>query len=79
MTGAMSPNMLPVWMRPLWPIFNILMRDDGGKSAAKASRSSVYTASSPELAGESSLYLNTNSKRSKWPKDSSAQHNRKEI
>jgi NAD(P)-dependent dehydrogenase (short-subunit alcohol dehydrogenase family) len=69
MTGAMTPDMLPFAMRLIWPIFKIIMRDDGGKSAAKASRSSVFAASSPELAGETGIYLNTNSKRARWSPD----------
>jgi NAD(P)-dependent dehydrogenase (short-subunit alcohol dehydrogenase family) len=79
MTGAMSPAMLPSWMRLFWPVFKFVMRDDGGKSAAKASRSSVYAASSRELVGESGIYLDTNSKRKNWSADILDDHKRKEI
>lgn len=79
MTGAMTRDMLPFAMRLIWPIFKIIMRDDGGKSAAKASRSSVYAASSVELAGESGIYLDTNSKRKNWSADILDEAKRKEI
>jgi NAD(P)-dependent dehydrogenase (short-subunit alcohol dehydrogenase family) len=76
MTGAMTPDMVPLALRLVWPIFRYIMRDDGGKSAARASRSSVYAASTPDLAGETGIYLNTNSKRANWPKDSLKESNR---
>lgn len=79
MTGAMTPDMLPWAMRLVWPIFKFVMRADGGKSAAKASRSSVYAASSSELAGESGLYLDTNSQRKNWSADILDEGKRKEI
>lgn len=79
MTGAMTPDMVPLAIRLIWPIFKIVMRDDGGKSVAKASRSSVYAASSPELAGETGIYLDTNSKRKNWSADSLDESKRKEI
>jgi NAD(P)-dependent dehydrogenase (short-subunit alcohol dehydrogenase family) len=76
MTGAMTPDTVPFALRLVWPIFKYIMRDDGGKSAAKASRSSVYAASTPELAGESGLYIATNSKRANWSKDILKESNR---
>jgi NAD(P)-dependent dehydrogenase (short-subunit alcohol dehydrogenase family) len=76
MTGAMTPDMVPLAMRLVWPIFKYIMRDHGGKSAARASRSSVYAASTPEIAGETGLYINTNSKRASWPKDILKESNR---
>jgi len=51
MTGAMTPAMLPFPMRLLWPVFKLVMRPDGGKGAERASRSSVWAATSPELEG----------------------------
>ncbi|NJM07169.1 SDR family NAD(P)-dependent oxidoreductase [Candidatus Gracilibacteria bacterium] len=68
MTGAMTPEMLPPALRLAWPIFRLLMRDDRGLSATKAARSSVFLAASPELAGVSGHYYDTNSKRVAWPK-----------
>lgn len=47
MTQALTPTSLPTVMRLTWPALKALyMRDDGGKSAAKASQSSVYLATS---------------------------------
>ena len=51
MTRAMTSSMVPWWMRPLWPLFSRRMADDGGHSAAKASRSSVWAATNAELEG----------------------------
>jgi broad-specificity NMP kinase len=48
-------------------------------TAARASRSSVYVASSLELAGESGIYLDTNNKRKNWSADILDDAKRKEI
>jgi NAD(P)-dependent dehydrogenase (short-subunit alcohol dehydrogenase family) len=66
MTRSVTPEMLPGFMRFLFPIFKLAVREDGGKSAAKASRSSVYLASSPEVEGVSGKYFDTNSKAAEW-------------
>lgn len=60
MTGALSPDSLPWWMRPFWPVFRSFMqKDDGGKSAAKAARSSIWAATTPELEGVHGRYYDT--------------------
>lgn len=70
MTQALSPSALPPVIRLTWPVLKSLyMRDDGGKSAAKAAQSSVYLATSPALNGVSGQYFGTNSKPLDWPKD----------
>jgi NAD(P)-dependent dehydrogenase (short-subunit alcohol dehydrogenase family) len=70
MTQALSPSSLPTVMRLTWPVLKSLyMRDDGGKSAAKASQSSVYLATSPEVDGVSGQYFSSSSKPMEWPKD----------
>lgn len=52
MSAGITPGSLPWWMFPLWPVFRLVMqRDDGGKSAARASRSSVWAATSPDVEG----------------------------
>ncbi|MFN8413388.1 MAG: hypothetical protein U0Z26_19520 [Anaerolineales bacterium] len=51
MTRSVTPEMLPRAMRWMFPVFKLMVRDDGGKSAAKAARSSVHLASSPEVEG----------------------------
>ena len=65
MTQAMTPSMLPGFMRPFWAIFSsIMQKQDGGAGAAKAARSSILAASSDELAGQTGLMLGTNGKPS---------------
>ena len=49
MTQSVTPQMLPGFMKNLFPLFKFLVRPDGGKSAAKASRSSVYLATSGDV------------------------------
>jgi NAD(P)-dependent dehydrogenase (short-subunit alcohol dehydrogenase family) len=61
MTRAMTPSSLPWFLRPAWPVFRFLIpKDDGGKSAAKAARSSVFAATTDRLRGESGTYIDMN-------------------
>ena len=61
MTQAMTPSSLPWFMRPAWPVFRILIpKSDGGKSAEKAARSSVFAATTDTLEGKGGLYVDTN-------------------
>jgi NAD(P)-dependent dehydrogenase (short-subunit alcohol dehydrogenase family) len=70
MTQALSPSALPPVMRLTWPVLkSMYMRDDSGKSAAKAAQSSVYLAASPDVEGITGRYFNTSSKPMDWPKD----------
>ncbi|MBI5944598.1 MAG: SDR family oxidoreductase [Chloroflexi bacterium] len=66
MTRSVTPEMLPRAMRWMFPVFKFMTRDDGGKSATKASRSSVYLASSPEVEGVTGKYFDTNCKEAAW-------------
>jgi NAD(P)-dependent dehydrogenase (short-subunit alcohol dehydrogenase family) len=66
MTRNMTPAMLPPIMRLLWPVFRLFMSNT---KPAKAARSSVYLASSPEVEGVSRAFFNTNSRKTDWPKD----------
>ena len=66
MTRSVTSEMLPRAMRWMFPIFKLLVREDGGKSAAKAARSSVYLASSPEVEGVTGKYFDTNCKEAAW-------------
>ena len=62
MTQAMTPSSLPWYLRPAWPVFRVLVpKDDGGKSAALAARSTVFAALSKSLAGRSWSYIDTHS------------------
>lgn len=63
MTRAMTAKSLPWFMRPAFPLFKMMMQgEDGGKSAEKASRSSVYAATTMDLSGKYGLYVDTNSR-----------------
>ncbi len=67
MTQSVTAAMLPGFMRFAFPLFKLMVRPDGGKSAAKASRSSVYLASSKAVEGLSGKYIDTNCKFCDWP------------
>lgn len=79
MTRSVTSEMLPSFMRLLWPLFKRVAREDGGQSAAKASRSSVYLATSVEVAGISGQYFDTNCKMVAWPKAVMDQETRQKI
>ena len=68
MTQSVTPEMAPGFMRLIWPLFKLATRPDGGQSAAKAARSSIYLASSAEVEGVNGKYFDTNSKIVAWPK-----------
>ena len=42
MTRSLSVSSLPGLMKRMYPIFKILFQEDGGKSAAKAARSTIW-------------------------------------
>jgi NAD(P)-dependent dehydrogenase (short-subunit alcohol dehydrogenase family) len=65
MTAGMTPAMVPLWMRLFWPLFGVIM---GNASPARAARSSIFLASSPDVAGVTGAYYDTNSQRAAWPK-----------
>jgi len=67
MTQSVKPEMLPGLMRLMWPLFKLATRADGGKSAAKAARTSVYLASSAEVAGVNGEYFSPAGKVVDWP------------
>ncbi len=65
MSSAMTPAMVPWYMRLVWPLFGRMMAN---AHPDKAARSSIYLASSAEVEGISGNYYDTNSKLTKWPK-----------
>jgi NAD(P)-dependent dehydrogenase (short-subunit alcohol dehydrogenase family) len=79
MTQSVTADMLPGLMKIIFPLFKFFVRPDGGKSAEKASRSSVYLASSAEVEGKTQLYFDKNVKLTSWPKAATSQNNRKVI
>lgn len=63
MTGAMTRDSLAWYMRPAWPLMQrVMLKEDGGKSAAKAARSTIWAASTPSLDGVFGRYVDTASK-----------------
>jgi NAD(P)-dependent dehydrogenase (short-subunit alcohol dehydrogenase family) len=66
MTRAMTPATVPPFMRVMWPLFKPVM---AAAKPERAARSSVYLASDPRLAGVTGRYVNTRSRRARWPKD----------
>jgi NAD(P)-dependent dehydrogenase (short-subunit alcohol dehydrogenase family) len=60
MTTSLSRQGLPGPMKLMMPFFRWFFREDGGKSAAKAARSTIWAATSPDLDGVSGRYFDTN-------------------
>jgi len=67
MTQSVTPEMLPGFMRIIWPLFKLATRADRGQSAAKAARCSVYLASSAGVEGVNGKYFDTQSNMVDWP------------
>lgn len=67
MTQGVTPEMTPLILRIIWPIFKLLTRPDRGQSASKAARSSVYLAAAGETANLNGKYLNARCKEIPWP------------
>ncbi|MEM7532064.1 MAG: SDR family NAD(P)-dependent oxidoreductase [Chloroflexota bacterium] len=63
---SMSQNVkfsnFPWYARILYPLFRFLVRDDGGKGAQKAARSTIWAANAPEMESKSGQYFDTNCK-----------------
>jgi NAD(P)-dependent dehydrogenase (short-subunit alcohol dehydrogenase family) len=79
MTQNVTADMLPFLMRPIFPIFKLLVRPDNGKSAKKASRSSVYLASSKDVENKTGIYCDKNVQLKQMPKVVTDEYNRKYI
>ena len=65
MTRSLSAKGLPGPMKIMMPFFKIFFREDGGKSAWNASKSTVFAATDPSLEGITGRYFNTHSKEEK--------------
>jgi len=68
MTKSLSLSSLPGPMKLFYPCFKMLFREDGGKSAERASKSTFYASTSEELKGVSGKYFDMNSKEQKFHK-----------
>ncbi len=65
MTRSMSPDSLPGVMKLMYPLLKLLFKEDGGKSAEKAARSTIWGATSSEIDGVTGRYFNSESKELK--------------
>jgi NAD(P)-dependent dehydrogenase (short-subunit alcohol dehydrogenase family) len=79
MTQAMTPSMLPWFMRPMWPLFRTIMADDGGRGAQKAARSSIWAATTAELEGVSGRYFDTECRPAKLHKTIRDPENQRQV
>ncbi len=59
MTRSLSPGALPGLMKLAYPLLRLLFAEDGGKSAARAARSTIWAATSPDLDGVTGRYFDT--------------------
>jgi len=62
MTRSLTMNGLPGMMKLMLPFFRLFFKEDGGKSAAHAARSTIWGATTQELDGVTGLYFDTNMK-----------------
>ena len=65
MTRSLTSKALPGFMKLMYPFFTWYFADDGGKSAKKASQSTIWGATSSELNGVTGCYFDTNMKEQK--------------
>jgi len=65
MTQSLSVKGLPGPMKIMMPFFKIFFREDGGKSALEASRSTVFAATDPTLEGVTGRYFDSKSNEKK--------------
>jgi len=61
MTRSLSLSTLPGAMKLMLPVFKLFFAEDGGKSAARAARSTIWGVTTPDLEGVSGCYFDTNS------------------
>ena len=65
MSRSLSTSSLPGVMKLLYPFLRFTFRDDGGKSAEKAARSTIWAATSPDLDGVTGRFFDSDSKEQK--------------
>merc|ERR1712107_694929 len=68
MTQSLTSEGLPGPMKIMMPFFKLLFKNDGGKSALGASKSTVFGAVDPSLNGVTGRYYDTNCKEQKFHK-----------
>lgn len=62
MTRSMKGSALPGAMKLMLPFFRLFFAEDGGRSAAKAARSTIWAATTADLKGISGRYYDTHSR-----------------
>ncbi|MGB0590020.1 MAG: SDR family NAD(P)-dependent oxidoreductase [Myxococcota bacterium] len=62
MTRSLSTKSLPGPMKLMYPLFRMMFAEDDGKSAAKAAKSTIWAATSPDLEGVTGRYFDTHTK-----------------
>jgi NAD(P)-dependent dehydrogenase (short-subunit alcohol dehydrogenase family) len=67
MTQSVTKEMFPKLMQPIFPIFKMITKPDNGKSAQKASKSSVFLATKESLKDITGKYYNKKCKEIKLP------------
>lgn len=60
MTRSMGASALPGLLKLMLPFFRLLFAEDGGKSAAKAARSTIWAATTSDIDGVGGRYYDTN-------------------
>lgn len=67
MTQQVTKDMLPRAMQLFWPLFRLAVRADDGRSAKRASKSSVYLATTADIQGKNGLYVDRSCRVVPWP------------
>jgi NAD(P)-dependent dehydrogenase (short-subunit alcohol dehydrogenase family) len=67
MSRGLTPEMVPLALRLVWPLFRLMLRDTDGNSATRAARSSIFAASDARLNGQTGQYYDTNGRLTAWP------------
>jgi NAD(P)-dependent dehydrogenase (short-subunit alcohol dehydrogenase family) len=62
MTRSLTLDGLPGVMKIMLPFFRVFFREDGGKSAARAAKSTIWGSTSPSLDGVTGRYFDTDAK-----------------
>ena len=65
MTRSLTSAGLPGPMKLMMPFFKLFFSEDGGKSATKAARSTIWAATTPELNGRTGHYFDTQGKEAR--------------
>ena len=65
MSRSLKPSSLPGAFKIMYPLFKFMFKEDGGKSARKAAKSTIWGATSPDLNGVTGRFYDTNVKEQK--------------